>query len=211
MKTDKKTQTRNTNLFLDFINTEGIDKLSATELGMFAMKYFDLLEAFRDKMPFIGNEILSKKRSDTIVLINSTDEKSIKEVVGIFEKLQQKTKKYLKTVVEATGINDEDITVLSSSGTYKVSTSLSEDRFTAFFTPEGDFTTLSYTPESQLLKIVMESILVGYNKKPSSLKTCEKNGCSNLFFKYNQRSKFCSTKCSNAASQQAHRKRAKQS
>ena len=204
MNTDRKTQSKNIELFLRFVNSGKIDAMSVTELTVFVMGYFDLIEAFSDKMPFLKD--LSKKRQDAIIMINSTNQTEADELKFVFSQLQKKVRAQFEAVMKAVKEGEGGkAVVVDSKVTQQVLADLDGDKFASVFVPEKVSDKLDVESELKHLDIVIESILVGYGKKPSQLGVCEKVGCSNLFFKFSAVSKYCSTKCSNAMQQKNYR------
>lgn len=200
LNADRKIQSKNIELFFGFANASTIDAMSITGLTVFVMGYFDLLEAFKDKMPFL--EDLSKRRQNAIILINSSSQKEVEGVRSIFSQLQTKVRGQLEAVMKAVKEEKQgQPEILSSKVTHKVFANLQDDKFVSVFEPDNISTKLNMESELKCLDIVIDAILVGYGKKPSQIDRCEKAGCSNLFFKYKPSSKFCSTRCSNAVQQ----------
>lgn len=203
---ERKNQAKNIEYFFGIINAGPIGDMSITDLTVLVMGYFDLLEAFKDQMPFL--EDLSQKRQRAIVMINSSNHQEIEKVRSIFTKLQATTRRRLEGVIEAMkGGKQETPEIVSSKVRYKVFANLQDDKFVSAFEPEGISKDLDLESELKCLDIVTDAILVGYGKKPSQLGECEKSDCSNLFFKYTPSTKFCSTRCSNAVQQAKFKKR----
>jgi hypothetical protein len=204
--TERKIQGTNIELFWGFANASTISAMSITDLTVFVMGYFDLLEAFKAQMPFLGD--LSTKRQNAIIRINSSNQKEVAEIRSMFSELQAKVRERLETVIKAVKKGGKGETeIVSSKVTHKVIAKLKDDEFVSVFEPEKISADLDLESEIKCLDIVIDAILVGYGKKPSQLDKCEKVDCSNLFFKYTPSSKFCSTRCSNAVQQAKFKRR----
>lgn len=209
MGTNRKIQNNNIELFFKIVNADKINDMSITELSILVMGYFDLLEAFLEKMPFLSHKDLQEKRQETIVIINSSDSKKVGQVKDVFAQLQQNIRKQVEDVMKNVGKGEESARtiVTSRAGRQEVYADLKKDEFTSIFIPDKISDKLNADSELQLLDSVMEIIFVKYNKKPSKLMKCQKDRCNNIFFRFSESSKYCSTKCSNAAGQKAFRKR----
>lgn len=203
---DRKNQAKNIECFFGIINASPIRDMSITDLTVLVMGYFDLLEAFKDQMPFL--EDLSQKRQKAIVMINSSNQREIEKIRSIFTELQATTRRRLEAVIKAMKEGKQKAPeIVSSKVRYKVFANLQDNKFVSVFEPEKISADLDLESELKCLDIVTDAILVGYGKKPSQLGECEKSDCSNLFFKYTPSSKFCSTRCSNAVQQAKFKKR----
>ena len=210
METTRKIQSKNTDLFLAIANADKLIYKSATELTVFVMGYYDLLEAFREKMLFLGDEAIQKRRQDTVVMLNSADQKQVEYVKKVFIKVRGKLRKQLDAVSKA-GQDGGAVPSLitTNTGEQRIYVDVKNDTFQSVLVPSMISSGLEVDTELKLLNIVMETILVEYKKKPSKLKVCKRHGCSNLFFKFSEKSKYCSTKCSNCSSQESFRARKK--
>ena len=206
MKLKKKERKEYLKTFFDLAN-KNFKNMQDSELVSFIFSYTSLLEAFKQEFSY---EDLANRTNKMLNEISSGDgEKGAKKIKNLFDKLQQHLKKMLHSIIQGKQGEKDEGPVVSVLGSMKVNLDFENDCFVSYFTPENTPGKFDLPSEKDLLNILFLALLKRYKLKSSHFVRCHRSKCNNFFYKYSTSSLYCSSKCSNAATQSTYRKKRK--
>lgn len=200
MKLNKKERKACSKTFFDLSN-KNFKNMPEGELASFIFSYKDLLKAFEQEFSY---EDLADRPNKMLSEISS-GEKGAEKIKALFDELQKHLEKTLNSIVEGKQEGDDKGLVVSVLGRTEVKLDLTDDCFVSYFTPSEAPGTFDLSSEKALINILFMALLKRYSLKPSRFAHCHRSTCDNFFYKYSEKSLYCSSKCSNAETQATYR------